>query len=158
MGDVASYLKVSYEKAAPYLKSVDKDEKIFIKAASDVDGNGKINEKDANLILKYSVRSATLKYPGLADVDQNGTVDASDARIVSRISSGYKYLKIFDQTKGDGKLDEYDFFTLYKTFEGIFSPSPSQKDAVDINRDGKVDDDDLRILHYEKGISFDIDF
>lgn len=56
----------------------------------DVDGNGKLTYNDALMILRYSIKLATLKNPELADMDGNGRVDYNDALKVLRVSIGLK--------------------------------------------------------------------
>ncbi|MBR2041829.1 MAG: Ig-like domain-containing protein [Oscillospiraceae bacterium] len=68
----------------------------------DVDGNGKINILDANLIRRYSARTAELdeKQQKAADVDGSGKINILDASLIRRYSA-----KLIDSFPAEQNID-----------------------------------------------------
>lgn len=171
LGDVASTLKISIKDLYAYSNKnqeinlilyklqdingngkVDDADKNLIKAFSagygDVNMNYELNDEDVNLILKYSVNSIkpNAAQKKLADLNLDGKITPEDARILSRALSEYGYAWYADTSKVDGKIDDADRIVLDKIIDGFITPTDSQKDAADVNRDGIVNAVDLEML------------
>lgn len=116
------------------------------KIKGDLNGDGKINFSDANIIgsiinKNYSYTDAEFK---AADINKDGKVDNKDWYIASK-ESEYNANHLGD-LNNDGKRDYQDIEILNAYIKRTGNLSLSQLRAADLNQDGQVNGNDLKAL------------
>lgn len=105
----------------------------------DVNGNGKVDEEDAELVQKYDAGTGSLTddEKKRADVNGDGVIDAGDAvKILNMIIDKNG---VFGDVNGDGKLTQEDVNLVQNYDAGIGSLTDAEKKRADVNEDGNVD-------------------
>ncbi len=116
-------------------------------ARADFDFDGKVNNRDFNLLNKYV--KGTLK---VGDLNGDGKINVTDISILAHrvnVDKNHIYqsrMKKFADIDGNGKINSDDVTLLGLRVKGIVAYFPAETKKGDINLDGRVDLTDFAML------------
>lgn len=119
----------------------------------DVNGDGKITTKDADMVLEYSKnqRSFNDNQKELADVTNDRKIDKSDADYIRARAYGATSLFpveiVYGDLDGDGKVTSADSLIIQRYFSGLQKLDSNQFKAADVDGDRKITSADWLLIN-----------
>lgn len=122
----------------------------YWRVKGDVDGDGKLDPADTRLMSKAAVKTInfSLEEQLIADMDGDGELTFEDVRLASRgEQKGYAvFYYVYGDLNHDWKFDSADVRELQRYFAGLRKLTPMEKCIADVDCDGEVSMEDLRLF------------
>ena len=131
----------------------------FAAAKGDINGDGRINESDRQILSDYLQGRKTLTdyEKSLADINGDSIVDNRDLDILTQIAKGTysSYGDILGDVNSDGRLDSQDYDLLLAYVQGKATLTNRAMAVADANRDGAINIlDCVWVLNIVKGKTY----
>lgn len=131
----------------------------FAATKGDINGDGRINESDRQILSDYlqSRKTLTDYEKSLADINGDGIVDNRDLDILTQIAKGTysSYGDILGDVNSDGRLDSQDYSLLLAYVQGKATLTNRAMAVADANRDGAINIlDCVWVLNIVKGKTY----
>ena len=131
----------------------------FAATKGDINGDGRINESDRQILSDYlQGRKTLIDYEkSLADINGDSIVDNRDLDILTQIAKGTysSYGDILGDVNSDGRLDAQDYDLLLAYVQGKATLTNRAMAVADANRDGAINIlDCVWILNIVKGKTY----
>ena len=131
----------------------------FAATKGDINGDGRINEKDVTLVKEYLIDSRTFSdyefY--LADMNDDKQITLTDMVLVLRVSLGENVSDgdVLGDVNSDGRLDSQDYDLLLAYVQGKATLTNRAMAVADANRDGAINIlDCVWVLNIVKGKTY----
>lgn len=131
----------------------------FAATKGDINGDGRINEKDVTLVKEYLIDSRTFSdyefY--LADMNDDKQITLTDMVLVLRVSLGENISDgdVLGDVNNDGRLDSQDYDLLLAYVQGKATLTNRAMAVADANRDGAINIlDCVWVLNIVKGKTY----
>lgn len=131
----------------------------FAAAKGDINGDGRIDEKDVTLIKKYIIELITFSdyefY--LADMNDDKQITLTDMAMAIRVSLGENISDgdVLGDVNSDGRLDSQDYDLLLAYVQGKATLTNRAMAVADANRDGAINIlDCVWVLNIVKGKTY----
>lgn len=131
----------------------------FAATKGDINGDGRINEKDVTLVKEYLIDSRTFSdyefY--LADMNDDKQITLTDMVLVLRVSLGENISDgdVLGDVNSDGRLDSQDYDLLLAYVQGKATLTNRAMAVADANRDGAINIlDCVWVLNIVKGKTY----
>ena len=131
----------------------------FAATKGDINGDGRINEKDVTLVKEYLIDLRTFSdyefY--LADMNDDKQITLTDMVLVLRVSLGENISDgdVLGDVNSDGRLDSQDYDLLLAYVQGKATLTNRAMAVADANRDGAINIlDCVWILNIVKGKTY----
>lgn len=131
----------------------------FAATKGDINGDGRINESDRQILSDYLQGRKTLTdyEKSLADINGDSIVDNRDLDILTQIAKGTysSYGDILGDVNSDGRLDSQDYSLLLAYVQGKATLTNRAMAVADANRDGAINIlDCIWVLNIVKGKTY----
>lgn len=131
----------------------------FAATKGDINGDGRINESDRQILSDYLQGRKTLTdyEKSLADINGDSIVDNRDLDILTQIAKGTysSYGDILGDVNSDGRLDSQDYSLLLAYVQGKATLTNRAMAVADANRDGAINIlDCVWVLNIVKGKTY----
>lgn len=131
----------------------------FAVIKGDINGDGRINESDRQILSDYLQGRKTLTdyEKSLADINGDSIVDNRDLDILTQIAKGTysSYGDILGDVNSDGRLDSQDYSLLLAYVQGKATLTNRAMAVADANRDGAINIlDCVWVLNIVKGKTY----
>lgn len=131
----------------------------FAATKGDINGDGRINESDRQILSDYLQGRKTLTdyEKSLADINGDSIVDNRDLDILTQIAKGTysSYGDILGDVNSDGRLDSQDYDLLLAYVQGKATLTNRAMAVADANRDGAINIlDCVWVLNIVKGKTY----
>lgn len=131
----------------------------FAAIKGDINGDGRINESDRQILSDYLQGRKTLTdyEKSLADINGDSIVDNRDLDILTQIAKGTysSYGDILGDVNSDGRLDSQDYSLLLAYVQGKATLTNRAMAVADANRDGAINIlDCVWVLNIVKGKTY----
>lgn len=131
----------------------------FAATKGDINGDGRINESDRQILSDYLQGRKTLTdyEKSLADINGDSIVDNRDLDILTQIAKGTysSYGDILGDVNSDGRLDSQDYDLLLAYVQGKVTLTNRAMAVADANRDGAINIlDCVWVLNIVKGKTY----
>lgn len=131
----------------------------FAATKGDINGDGRINESDRQILSDYLQGRKTLTdyETSLADINGDSIVDNRDLDILTQIAKGTysSYGDILGDVNSDGRLDSQDYSLLLAYVQGKATLTNRAMAVADANRDGAINIlDCVWVLNIVKGKTY----
>lgn len=131
----------------------------FAAIKRDINGDGRINESDRQILSDYLQGRKTLTdyEKSLADINGDSIVDNRDLDILTQIAKGTysSYGDILGDVNSDGRLDSQDYSLLLAYVQGKATLTNRAMAVADANRDGAINIlDCVWVLNIVKGKTY----
>ena len=131
----------------------------FAATKGDINGDGRINESDRQILSDYLQGRKTLTdyEKSLADINGDSIVDNRDLDILTQIAKGTysSYGDILGDVNSDGRLDAQDYDLLLAYVQGKATLTNRAMAVADANRDGAINIlDCVWVLNIVKGKTY----
>lgn len=131
----------------------------FAATKGDINGDGRINESDRQILSDYlQGRKTLIDYEkSLADINGDSIVDNRDLDILTQIAKGTysSYGDILGDVNSDGRLDAQDYDLLLAYVQGKATLTNRAMAVADANRDGAINIlDCVWVLNIVKGKTY----
>lgn len=131
----------------------------FAAIKGDINGDGRINESDRQILSDYLQGRKTLTdyEKSLADINGDSIVDNRDLDILTQIAKGTysSYGDILGDVNSDGRLDSQDYDLLLAYVQGKATLTNRAMAVADANRDGVINIlDCVWVLNIVKGKTY----
>ena len=131
----------------------------FAAIKGDINGDGRINESDRQILSDYLQGRKTLTdyEKSLADINGDSIVDNRDLDILTQIAKGTysSYGDILGDVNSDGRLDSQDYDLLLAYVQGKATLTNRAMAVADANRDGAINIlDCVWVLNIVKGKTY----
>lgn len=131
----------------------------FAAAKGDINGDGRINESDKQILSAYLQGRKTLTdyEKSLADINGDNIVDNRDLDILTQIAKGNysSYGDILGDVNSDGRLDSQDYNLLLAYVQGKTTLTNRAMAVADANQDGAINIlDCVWVLNIVKGKTY----
>lgn len=131
----------------------------FAAAKGDINGDGRINESDRQILSDYlkGRKNLTDYEKSLADINGDSIVDNRDLDILTQIAKGTysSYGDILGDVNSDGRLDSQDYDLLLAYVQGKATLTNRAMAVADANRDGAINIlDCVWVLNIVKGKTY----
>lgn len=131
----------------------------FSAIKGDINGDGRINESDRQILSDYLQGRKTLTdyEQSLADMNGDSIVDNRDLDILTQIAKGTysSYGDILGDVNSDGRLDSQDYDLLLAYVQGKATLTNRAMAVADANRDGAINIlDCVWVLNIVKGKTY----
>lgn len=131
----------------------------FAATKGDINGDGRIDEKDVTLVKEYLIDSRTFSdyefY--LADMNDDKQITLTDMVLVLRVSLGENISDgdVLGDVNSDGRLDSQDYDLLLAYVQGKATLTNRAMAVADANRDGAINIlDCVWVLNIVKGKTY----
>lgn len=131
----------------------------FAAAKGDINGDGRIDEKDVTLVKEYLIGLRTFsEYEFyLADMNDDKQITLTDMVLVLRVSLGENISDgdVLGDVNSDGRLDSQDYSLLLAYVQGKATLTNRAMAVADANRDGAINIlDCVWVLNIVKGKTY----
>ena len=131
----------------------------FAAAKGDINGDGRIDEKDVTLVKEYLIGLRTFsEYEFyLADMNDDKQITLTDMVLVLRVSLGENIFDgdVLGDVNSDGRLDSQDYSLLLAYVQGKATLTNRAMAVADANRDGAINIlDCVWVLNIVKGKTY----
>ena len=131
----------------------------FAAAKGDINGDGRIDEKDVTLVKEYLIGLRTFsEYEFyLADMNDDKQITLTDMVLVLRVSLGENISDgdVLGDVNSDGRLDSQDYSLLLAYVQGKATLTNRAMAVADANRDGSINIlDCVWVLNIVKGKTY----